>query len=64
LIYPSIISQIMYGVRFHGLGASLFAEYRYFVFNTEVFEDENSSAADNLKSRFVAGIVMSIDGRR
>jgi hypothetical protein len=64
LIYPSVISQITYGVRFHVLRTTLFAEYRYFLFTTEVFEEEYSRAADNLKSRFVLGIVMSVDGHR
>ncbi len=55
-----VMPQLMYGVRYKNLQISALAEYRYFFLDTEVGV-ENSSLADNIRSRLFLGLAFTID---
>lgn len=58
----SVIPQFMYTVRLYNLQATLTAEYRYFLTDADIC-DENCSQADNIHSRLFVGMIISFDSR-
>jgi hypothetical protein len=58
-----IIPHLMYTVRYKGLQIPAVVEYRYFLLDTEI-GIENSSLADNIRSRLFLGIGITVDSYR
>jgi hypothetical protein len=63
LLSSSLIPQAMYTLRFNQLQTSILLEYRYFLRN-DVLTLEDDGSDDYLRSRFLIGLVFTMDDKK